>query len=403
VHAANRQVKGIGSQLLVIAMSIDANIGLLADEYDSVEGFCALRPYWNSLVELTQSVTVFSTWEWQTTWWKHYGAGSTLRIIAVRESDRVVGILPLYLRRIPVAPLLYAHELRLVGTGADTSPDYLGPLIDPARESAVAAVLAKQLLENGGEWDLLHLTDVCTGMFLDVLVGRLRAAGVDPDVRVCSSIQVVRLPSSWDEYLARMPGERRRRIGNLRRSALRKLGAQFQVAQTEAELPAVIDALICLHRKRWDSKGTDMGAFRSTAYKRFHREVIARCHQNGWIRLYRIEANRKIAAILYCYRYRGDILFFQTGFDPELEHFRLGQVLLGFAIESAIAEGAEVFDMLKGEYAYKSSWSNDVRRTFELLAYNASVRGRLALLRRKLGVLRSSLAWQRRREQDLLP
>jgi hypothetical protein len=175
---------------------------------------------------------------WQTTWWKHYGAASALRIIAVRESDRVVGILPLYLRRISIAPLLSAHELRSVGTGADTSPDYLGPLIDPARESAVVAVLAKQLLDNAGEWDLLHLTDVSPGTFLDVLVGRLRTAGIDPDVTVCSSIQVVRLPSSWNEYWARIPGERRRRIGKLRRSAIRKLGAQFQAAQTEAELPA---------------------------------------------------------------------------------------------------------------------------------------------------------------------
>lgn len=49
--------------------------------------------------------------------------GSALRIIAVRESDGVVGILSLYLRRISVALLLYAHELRLVGTGADTSAE----------------------------------------------------------------------------------------------------------------------------------------------------------------------------------------------------------------------------------------------------------------------------------------
>jgi len=48
---------------------------------------------------------------------------------------------------------------------------------------------------------------------------------------------------------------------------------------------------------------------------------------------------------------------------------------MGFAIESAIGEGARVFDLLKGDHPYKSSWSNDVRSTFDLVAYNTSALG----------------------------
>jgi CelD/BcsL family acetyltransferase involved in cellulose biosynthesis len=358
------------------------------EELASLEACSVLRTQWDELAATASNTSVFSTWEWQTTWWKHYGAGDSLRVMVVRENELVVGILPLYSRRVRLAPLVSTRELRLLGTGGDTSPDYLGPLIRPMHEAAVATVLAERLVATPASWDVLRLTDVCPGVFLDVLVERLRKTGADVDVRPGSRIRIVRLPSRWDEYLATMPGDRRRRIGNLRRNVLNKLGGHFEAAVTAAQLPAVFEDLVTLHRKRWDRKGTQTSSFQSATYVDFHREVITRCHDNGWIRLYRIEAGGRTVAIFYCYRFRGDVLFYQTGFDPELEHFRLGQVLMGFSIESAIAEGASVFDMLKGEHEYKASWSNDVRDTFDLIAYNRSIRGRLGRLRREVGILK---------------
>jgi CelD/BcsL family acetyltransferase involved in cellulose biosynthesis len=361
---------------------------LRVEELASLEACVALRTQWDELAATASNISVFSTWEWQATWWKHYGADDSLRVMVVRENELVVGILPLYSRRVPLAPLVTSRELRLLGTGGDTSPDYLGPLIRPAHEAAVATVLAERLVARPISWDVLRLTDLRPGVFLDVLVERLRATSADVDVRAGSRIRIVRLPSRWEEYLANMPGDRRRRIGNLRRNVLNKLGGRFEATVTTTQLPSAIEDLITLHRKRWSSKGTQTSSFQSASYVDFHREVIARCHDKGWIRLYRIEANGKTVAIFYCYRYRGDVLFFQTGFDPELEHFRLGQVLMAFSIESAITEGASVFDMLKGEHEYKSSWSNDVRDTFDLIAYNRSIRGRLGRLRREVGVLK---------------
>lgn len=351
------------------------------EQLSSLQASTALQREWNELAARANNTTVFSTWEWQTTWWKHYGGDKEARIIVVREGAHVVGIMPLYARRIAWPPLVTASELRFIGTGGDTSPDYLGPVIDPACEAPVAALLADQLVATRSRWDVLRLTDLRPGVFLDVLVERLRAAGAHAEVSPRSTIQIVRLPSSWNEYLAKMPGDRRRRIGNLRRNVLNKLGGRFLSELTREQLPQAIEDLITLHRKRWDSKGADSSAFRTDAYVSFHREVITHCHENGWVHLYRIEVPGRTVAVFYCYHYKGEVLFFQTGFDPELEHFRLGQVLMAFSIESAIGAGASVFDMLKGEHAYKQSWSNEVRQTFNLVSYNQSLPGQLSRLR----------------------
>jgi CelD/BcsL family acetyltransferase involved in cellulose biosynthesis len=361
-------------------------MALRVEELASLEACNALQTPWSELAVRANTTTVFSTWEWQTTWWKHYGADNKPCIIVVREDERVVGIMPLYTRRTSLVPLVPVRELRLIGTGGDTSPDYLGPIIDPACEETVAGVLADQLVvAMRSRWDVLRLTDVAPGVFLDKLVERLKKAGIHTDPSTRNVIQIVRLPSSWKEYLAKMSGSRRWRIGNLRRGMQNKLGGSFQMELTREQLPGVIDDLITLHRKRWTSKGEGLGAFRSDAYVSFHREIITRCHEKGWIHLFRIEVGGRTVAILYCYRFKGEVLYFQTGFDPELEDHSLGQVLMGFSIETAITEGASVFDMLKGEHAYKGTWSNDVRHTVNLVSYNQSIPGRLSRLRHDFG------------------
>ncbi len=187
-----------------------------------------------------------------------------------------------------------------------------------------------------------------------------------------------------------MPRDRRYRVGKLRRGAAKNLAIAFEVPQDDAQVTAAVDDLIALHRKRWESKD-EAGAFRSQSYVGFHREVIEKCRQRGWIRLYRVMAGEKTGAVFYCYRYRNEVLYFQSGFDPDLGQYSLGQVLMGMAIESAIGEGAVVFDLLKGEHAYKNSWSNDVRTTFNLVAHNRSLVGQLQRLRRKLSSLKKAV------------
>jgi hypothetical protein len=51
--------------------------------YDSNNAFVALEKSWRALAERTPGVSLFSSWEWQSTWWKHYGGTRSPRIITV--------------------------------------------------------------------------------------------------------------------------------------------------------------------------------------------------------------------------------------------------------------------------------------------------------------------------------
>ena len=52
-----------------------------------------------------------------------------------------------------------------------------------------------------------------------------------------------------------------------------------------------------------------------------------------------------------------------------------------FIIEHAINEGNNVFDMLKGDYAYKKSLSNNERETMSITIYQKNIKGFLYRLR----------------------
>ena len=81
----------------------------------------------------------------------------------------------------------------------------------------------------------------------------------------------------------------------------------------------------------------------------------------GWVRLFTLEADGVPVAVLYCYAYAGHYYFYQGGWDPTYAPYRVGLVLMHNAIVHAVAEGAHIFDFLRGEEAYKDRWAT--RRT----------------------------------------
>src|SRR5215210_8753673 len=89
---------------------------------EPIASFDGLSEEWTSLAEATGSV--FSTWEWNSLWWKHFGRGRELMAIACRDGDGVlVAILPLYRAR--ERPL---RVIRFLGHGQG---DHLGPICAP--------------------------------------------------------------------------------------------------------------------------------------------------------------------------------------------------------------------------------------------------------------------------------
>ncbi|MDH7500460.1 MAG: hypothetical protein QHH30_08760, partial [candidate division NC10 bacterium] len=51
---------------------------------------------WSHLLSKTSPPTPFSTWEWQSLWWSHFGWQGEWSVLAVRSQGEIIGIAPLY-------------------------------------------------------------------------------------------------------------------------------------------------------------------------------------------------------------------------------------------------------------------------------------------------------------------
>ena len=222
------------------------------------------------------------------------------------------------------------------------------------------------MLRDIPDWDVLDLTDMAEDSeFRLALKDRFGGrAGIYRSARISH----LTLPESWEVYLAAQNHHRRAGLRQARRKFEKQPGARFFVWDDAARLDAAIDRLIELHHLRW--KGRDEHhAFSSTEYISFHRAAMHAFAAQGWLRLYCLEVAGELVAIYHCFRFRRKVFHFQGGFDPAHKKWSPGLVLMSMAIEHAMLEGNTNFDMLRGEYEYKTQWAKEQRETFGCLVY----------------------------------
>jgi len=67
--------------------------------FEDTQDFVALEEEWEALCRDSPRATPFQSWAWLYSWWENYGGGHGRRLVAVREGDFLVGLVPLMLER----------------------------------------------------------------------------------------------------------------------------------------------------------------------------------------------------------------------------------------------------------------------------------------------------------------
>jgi len=342
--------------------------------------FASLVDTWEAMQAGAVIGSVFESHDWQHLWWRSYGKGQPLKVLVATEDGAPTGLLALYIQtevvlRVPV------RLLRFVGTGGDTSPDDLGPVLAPGREAETARALADAAMAIAG-WDVLLLTDLNPACpFTKAIETAARASGHDVLTGQSERIAYIDLPATYEAWLQSLSRDRRYRIKNLRKKLNAAHPARFFVWDDPATIDQGIDRLIFLHRKRWQKIGLSHG-FSSTEYVTFHRALMKACLGRDRLRLYALELAGEVGAMYYFYKFRDRVYLMQSGFDPDLSDVKPGQVLLGHIIEHAIGEGQKVLDFLKGDHRYKEELSSGERETLFVTAFRLTPRALVYRLRR---------------------
>jgi CelD/BcsL family acetyltransferase involved in cellulose biosynthesis len=307
-----------------------------------------LKNEWNALVEAA-GLSIFQTFEWITTWWRWFGR-SPLRVITVWDRERLVGVFPVYFDTSAPAAFRAGAVLRFAGRPKGEHPEILAP----GYEAPVAEALASELTRSL-EWDQVDLRSVPAGSrFSAPFLAALQRHGCRAYLYSENQGKIVRLPTTWDEYAARLSPRTRRDVAK-KLDRLKKGGAVFELAGRNLSLEFAIEEFIRLHRSQESVKGWT--TYENPSAQQFLREVVASLDEVGATRLIflRIGTRRIAGALSFISRPTRVAYGYQCGMAPgSWASCSPGIILRFHAIRDAISCGMQAYDVFEGNEPYKA-------------------------------------------------
>ncbi|MBI5669931.1 MAG: GNAT family N-acetyltransferase [Chloroflexi bacterium] len=315
--------------------------------YHQATLFAELRLEWNDLLRRSASDRIFSTWEWQSTWWDAYQPGQ-LWVVACRdEHNRLIGLAPWFIEN----HATLGRVVRSIGCVEVT--DYLDVIVDEGYVEPVLHCLAAFLQEHREQYDvvdLCNLPETSTGYryFPEVL----RQHRFEVTVKQQEVCPVIELPDTWDGYLETLDKKQRHEIRRkLRRAEADADTLDWYIVNDTHNLDEETNRFLKLMSASHQEKA---GFLADPQNVDFFHKLVPVIYRNGWLQLSFLRVNGKAAATYLNFVYKGQVLVYNSGLLPgEYGHLSPGIVLLAYNIRHAIENGCAVFDFLRGNETYK--------------------------------------------------
>ena len=303
---------------------------------------------WAALMARAATDGLFLSWDWLTDWWESFGGilGNDPMILGCYRGAELVGIAPLYQRRLMRGGVVPTHSLQMMGfSWRDREPlisEYLDVIaaaedLQPVREACVRALLA----QSG--WTEFVVGFTAAGSAWREAYGR--CAGREPHYlrELDRSIAYqADLSGGFSAYLRELSQSTRRSLWNLRR----RLGGPGEVmieTVGREQIGAAFEDLNRLHELRWQRP-----AFSGTRLA-FHDRLAQRLIGRGELVISRLYVGRRVVSVLYDIRKGAHQYNIKMGFDPEFStQISLGLIHLGYAMESAADASVTRYDFLAG-------------------------------------------------------
>jgi CelD/BcsL family acetyltransferase involved in cellulose biosynthesis len=292
---------------------------------------------WTPLVDQDPEATVFHTPRFLELYREGFGAAS-LQVAVVRRDEQPVAAAALDLR-----------DGVLTWFGGFDVIDYMGPVGPPEHRRWAARELMEAIAARPN-WRRADLAGMPrNGKWLAALAESADEVGLPLVVEPSEVAPFIRLPDSYEDYLARLEAKLRHEI----RRKDRRLRAAHPDVRLVDSVPETVDAdldrFVQLHR----GSGGEKGRFMVRGMERFFRRLASALLEDGTFRLSFLETDGVKIAGAVGFRWRDRFLLYNSAYDHAYARVAPGMVLVAELIRSAIEEGRRGLDMLKGDLPYK--------------------------------------------------
>ena len=342
-------------------------MGLTTHTVSDEREFWQMESDWNSLLSRCPNPSIFSTFEWLSTWWTHFKAGRELFIVVAEEDGEVAGIAPLAITRGRLG-----NVLQFLG---QQSSDY-GDFIVPGESGSCLTSLLSSVFSSR-EWEVASLAGIPgDSSSFDALVSSWEGARNGAQYRPSVVSPYLRLGQSWEHYRS---GLRKKLVADTDRQMrrLQQVGnLSFQRCSRDEDIDQYVDEMVLLKRARYRATGAK-DIFQDGKLEGFYRDVSRKLLRRGWLDLSYMELNGIPLALHFGFIYSGRFHYYMPSFRQEYASFSPGRLLTFHLLKNAFESELDEFDFLTGDDQYKYDWTGDIRTVYAFSAQQGGLRSKL--------------------------
>lgn len=275
-------------------------------------------------------------------WWSVFAAAHQdrrLEILAVEDEGELIGVAPL-LRKGASVTWACDHEIS----------DYLGIAAAPSREQEVVEQLFDYLDEAGAERADFRGLDPARAAVAEQIEAEAAARGWSTEPSQEAICPVIDVSSGWDAYLGGLSGRARRETRRKLRGLRRLQGAvSFDALERRADVMEQMPAFLRMMAESRDDKAE----FLNPRMECFFLALAGAMSEAGLLRLCLLRVSGEPAAMVMCFVSDGELLMYNSGFDPKFRELNAGLASKVLCIRDAAERGMSRVNFLRGDEPYK--------------------------------------------------
>ncbi len=352
----------------------------------------AMAGDWESLLTRSHADSIFLTPEWTNAWLKAFGQGCRLLALRIERDDDLIGLALLAWQSRKTGRFGPRQCLAFAADGS-TDSEYLDIIAARGEEETVVEATLDACASEIEGWTVVCLSEIPdTSPTVGVTREWAKKHGwfCDETPLPCA---FVRLPATWDDYLAQLKPRMRTKVRSLLKQFDNESAYAFDCCESPDDLQPRLESLFVLHARRWRQKG-QTGVFVDERRRLFYQLLSPELLRRGWLRFFALRAESGFVAHQFCFERNGTLFLLQEGFDVDKAHAGVGNMLRACVFRDAIERGVAVYDFLGGVTPHKLSWNAEVKFSVRVTLAPPGARNAAYFTARR------SVRWARR---NLLP
>jgi CelD/BcsL family acetyltransferase involved in cellulose biosynthesis len=382
------------------------------DVIDSPDRLQTVKSQWETLWAEDQSADIFSSFDWFSTWWEHFGQNSRqdapairnrgsririrkqemrLHVLTVCDGNNIVAIAPLIL----IQSLWRKCPVRILTSPLNSHSPRSGLIMPRCFCTSINALLS--YLAKNTSWHMLMLDGIAReNTILRMLGVAADREGVSWSLNGSLFHSYLSIDGTWEQYLIR-------KGKNLRRSMRRLENARDQIGditirccRSREDIENGMDVFMQIDRKSWKaSRGESIGLHPEIG--NYYCDLACRFAFSGNSEVWILSVGGSPTAAYLCFRRDKTLYTLKTSYeaDSPAAKYSPGAFLLSQIIQDAWRRGLTHIDFVT-QTPLVDRWATGIQEFTSLTIYQKGVYPTLVqLLDRiagKVNPIRNSLA-----------